>query len=191
MPNEEIDLERERWKAELPLRQREVALKEEKHKLKKDKHNQSGFRDPLVLAILAAAIAALGNLVATLYTGYSQRQLESDKAKYANAAEDDKFKKSLSVEETKSEAARILEVIKTHPDKAAENLEFLVETALIGDARREPIIRYLSKTKTWRGSFAAGYRHSTRSLRSSSFQAARQCYYVRSWQSYRVSFCSG
>jgi hypothetical protein len=54
---------------------------------------------------------------------------------------------------SKSEAARILEVVKTtDPDKAAANLKFLAETGLIADAEiRKQIEVYLEKRKPGEG----------------------------------------
>jgi hypothetical protein len=68
-----------------------------------------------VLAVLAAAVAALGNGAAALIASSTTQQ----------------------VEETKAEAARILEIIKTgDPDRAASNLEFLLELGLISEPNR-------------------------------------------------------
>lgn len=95
--------EREKWEAERRFREREISLKEREQATSK-------WRTPLVVAIYAAAIAAAGNAVVAFTNGVFQRQLEGQK----------------------SEQARILEMIKTgDPDKAAENLRFLLDAGLI------------------------------------------------------------
>jgi len=65
-----------------------------------------------------------------------------------------KAEQSRVLEEGKAEAARILEVIKTgnDPEKAAENLKFLVDTGLISDAgRRKNIQAFLDSRKPGQG----------------------------------------
>lgn len=62
------------------------------------------------MAILAATLAAVGNAIVAVVNGLEQRQLERQKG----------------------EETRILEMIKTgDPDKAAENLKFLLDSGLI------------------------------------------------------------
>ena len=130
-----LDFEREKWRGEYELRKREIEIKEQEA-------SRSRWSSPLVLAVLAAAIAALGNAAATLLTGREQIELETTKAAQAR-----------NTEETKAEAARILEMIKTgDPDKAAENLKFLVEAGLISDAlRRASIEKFLTERKAGQG----------------------------------------
>lgn len=112
-------LEHDKWEAEKIFRRREIEIKEREQDtkeaevaLKQQEHAASQWRNPLVVAIFAAAIAALGNAIVAFTSGAFQRQLEAQK----------------------SEQARILEMIKTgDPDKAAENLKFLLEAGLIAD----------------------------------------------------------
>ena len=86
-----------------------------KIELKERDTSRSRWSSPLVLAVLAAAVAAAGNALVTWLNGQQARDLE----------------------ETKAEAARILEVIKTNDtEKAAANLKFLVDAGLISDANR-------------------------------------------------------
>jgi hypothetical protein len=110
------EFEREKWRSEYELRKREVELKERDA-------SRSRWSSPVVLALLAAAIAGLGNAAAIWLNGRQASDLE----------------------ETKAEAARILEVIRTdNPDKAAVNLKFLVDAGLISnDARRADIQKFL------------------------------------------------
>jgi len=112
--------EREKWEREVAfkekdftLKERDYLLKEAELELKKQEHAAAGWKSPLVVAILAASIAALGNAWVTMTNGRLQLRLEDQKA----------------------EQARILEMIKTgDPDKAAVNLKFLLDAKLISKA---------------------------------------------------------
>jgi hypothetical protein len=131
-----LEFEREKWRNEFELRKRELVLKEREA-------SRSRWSSPLVLAVLAAAMAGLGNASAIWLNGMEQRKLETEKAEQAR-----------NIEETKAEAARILEVIKTgnDPDKAAENLKFLVDAGLISDEyRRKSIQVFLDTRKAGQG----------------------------------------
>ncbi|MGO4127937.1 M15 family metallopeptidase [Inquilinus sp. YAF38] len=127
--------EREKWEAEHRLREREVALQERdlaaREQEAASKSRQAAWTNPLVIAVLAAALAAAGNATVALINGSLQLRLE----------------------ETKAEAARILEVIKTgDPDKAAENLDFLLKAGLIADeARRADLERFLNQRQPGQG----------------------------------------
>lgn len=111
--------ERERWVAEQRFKERELSVSERRATLaqqeldlKAREHVASGWRNPVVVAILAATLAGVGNAIVAYTNGSLQRDLEI----------------------TKAEHARMLEMIKTgDADKAAENLRFLVDTGLIGD----------------------------------------------------------
>lgn len=112
-------LEHQRWKEERGFREREVAVREREQQSKEAElalsqkmQAASRWRSPVVVAILAAAVAATGNAVVAYSNNSAQRSLEAQK----------------------SEQARILEVIKTgSPDKAAANLRFLLQAGLIND----------------------------------------------------------
>jgi hypothetical protein len=94
-----------------------------------------------MFALLAATIAALGNAGVTWLNGELQRQLERERAA-----------DNRNLEENKSEAARVLEMIKTNdPDKAAINLNFLVEAHLISDPKRAELQKYLQERKPGQG----------------------------------------
>lgn len=106
--NDELALKRR----ETVVKEREVAVKEGELKLKRDDAASSAWRSPLVLSVLGAALAAAGNAGISFFNAKQQRELE----------------------DRKSEQARILEMIKTgSPDKAADNLQFLVDAGLITD----------------------------------------------------------
>jgi hypothetical protein len=104
-----LEFEREKWRGEYELREREIKVKEREA-------SRSRWSSPLVLALLAAAIGAFGNAVAMWLNGRAQHDLETTKAEQARV-----------LEEGKAEATRILEMIKTgDPEKAADNLKFLL-----------------------------------------------------------------
>jgi len=124
----ELSFEQQKWRDEYQLKKKELDLKEQVQ-------NESRWSNPLVVAILAAALAGISNAIVAVINGKEQRQIEKDRAD-----------ESLRVEENRSEATRILEMIKTgEPDKAAANLQFLLDTGLIRDTQRATQIqRYLS-----------------------------------------------
>jgi hypothetical protein len=126
--------EREKWAAEHQLKKDELALKGRELDIRERESRRARWSNPLVLAIAGAALAAVGNIVATYYTGVQQRDTEAVK----HRAEQER-------ERERSESQLILEVIRTaNPDKAAENLAFLVRTSLINDrVRREAISKYV------------------------------------------------
>src|SRR5262245_56309250 len=105
---ERFDFEQEKWRAETAMRTREVSAKE------RDTAS-SQWRSPLVVAVLAAAAAALGNAVVAVVNGSQQVTLENSKA----------------------ESARILEMTKTgSTEAAANNLNFLLDAGLITEPDR-------------------------------------------------------
>lgn len=89
------------------------------------------WSNPLVIAIMAGALAALGNAVVAVINGGQQ----------------------VALEDRKSEQSRILKVIETgDTERAAENLRFLLETGLIEDQRyRDKLTSFLSTRKTGQG----------------------------------------
>src|SRR3569833_2569545 len=110
------------------LREREVEIRQKEVA-------SSGWRSPLVVAIMAATLAGIGNASVALVNGYFQRNLESDKANQAR-----------NLELMKTEQARILEKIKTgEEEKAASNLSFLLKSHLITNEKtRADLIQYLN-----------------------------------------------
>jgi hypothetical protein len=121
---DQLEFEREKWRGEYDLRKRELELKERDAA-------RSQWSSPLVIAVSAAAVAGLFNAGIAWVNGMQAR----------------------TVEETKGEAARILEVIRTdNPDKAAVNLKFLVDAGLISDAgRRKNIQAFLDHRAAGQG----------------------------------------
>ena len=103
MELKKLDFDREKFA-------REVELKEKEFNLKISTEQKSFFKNQLYITILVAIIGLTGNAIVAYVNNNSQ----------------------LRIEKRKAEAARILEVIKTaDPDKAATNLEFLLETGLV------------------------------------------------------------
>lgn len=141
-----LALDREKWQTEDAIRREALALK-------RTELNRSRWVNPLVIAIFAAAVAALGNAGVTLVSSDRQIKLEREKAQITHDLNSEQSSTSLNLEKSKAEAARILEVVKTNdPDKAAENLKFLVDTGLIADPNvRQQLQTYLDKRKPGEG----------------------------------------
>lgn len=95
-----------------------------------------------MLAVLGATLAGLANLAVAWKTGRDQLELAQNK----NAEEK-------SIEETKAESARILEIVKaSDPDRAAQNLAFLLDSGLITSQNlKDRIAAYLEKRKGGQG----------------------------------------
>ena len=130
-----LDLEREKWQAEKAFREREIGLKEREQTL-------TSWTNPLTVAVAVAAVAWVGNVIATSWSSRMQRVLEEEKAR-----------QQLQLEGSKAESERILEMIKTgDPDKAASNLEFLLDAGLIvSDDRVARLRDYLAKRRPGSG----------------------------------------
>jgi hypothetical protein len=125
------DFEQEKWRTEVDFRRRELELKERGQtnqdadiELKRKDQASSAWRNPLIVAIFAAAVAAAGNSIVTGINGNLQRDLETKK-----------YDSELQLERSKSESNRILEMIKTgNTEIAAANLEFLLKSGLVTDS---------------------------------------------------------
>ncbi len=127
-PEVRLASEREKWAAERDLLVRELVLKE-RDQISADAETglrgvelaRSRWSNPLTVAILFVAIAGFGNAAVTIINGRLQRSLEQQKDSQQRTLED-----------SKAEAARILEVIKVgDPDRAATNVKFLLQVGLI------------------------------------------------------------
>jgi len=112
--------DREKWAADLRLRimefklkKREQATRANETALRQKEFERTRWTNPLVVAILAAAIAGILNLIAVSVNDFMQRGIEAQKA----------------------ESARILEMIKTdNTEQAATNLGFLLDTGLVANS---------------------------------------------------------
>jgi S1-C subfamily serine protease len=148
-----LEFEKAKWKDEIRFRQQEMDLRAKETEIKfketeiklKEQQNASEkltfdqaearrnrWTNPLVVAVFAAAVAAAGNAIVALLNGSAQR----------------------ATEQVKDDQALILESIKANsdPDKAATNLKFLVETALISNSdRRTEIETFLKNRKQGEG----------------------------------------
>lgn len=140
-PKVDPPTERERFEAESRHKERELDLREREA-------DRARWTTPLIVAIAGAVIAAIGNILAILYTGTDQRQLERIRNDATTAIERSKAEAQIELEASKAEAQLILDVIKGLPDKrqASANLDFLVQTNLITRQKtREGIAAYVSK----------------------------------------------
>jgi hypothetical protein len=133
----EEPLSEERWAFERSMREREMALAERRleHEMFAG-GKREGWANPLVVAVLAAAVAAGGNAVVSYVEGEQSRELEALQAKETRA-----------LEETRAEYARIQAMLETNdPDTAAENLRFLVEIGLVSNEEmRARLANFLEK----------------------------------------------
>lgn len=127
-----------KWEAEKAFREREIVVEERELEareaeidLKRKELAASQWSNPLIVAILAASIAAIGGAAVALVNDISNRQIETQTA----------------------EDARILEMIKTgNPDRAADNLDFLLHAGLIANAEtRTKIQDFLRDRKAGSG----------------------------------------
>lgn len=134
--------EQKKWDDEVRLRSRELDIKNNEVQAAVCTAAQSRWTSPLVVAIFAAALAGLGNAGVAWINGSSSLSLEASK-----------HDEEQTIEETRAEAARILEVVKTgSPDKAAENLGFLLEAGLITNkARSDALTAYIRRRKGGEG----------------------------------------
>jgi len=117
LEGDKLELERQKWSADVELRKaglevsrQEQATKQGELELKRAELARSKWNSPLVVGIMAAALAGVANAAVTGINDYLQRTTEREK----------------------SEDGRILEMIKTGDTKtAANNLQFLADTGLI------------------------------------------------------------
>ncbi len=124
-----LDLDEKKAEQEYQLRLREIGLKEAEDR-------RSRWSSPLVLSIIAAAIAAAGNGYISWLNGANQLAIESTR----NASQ-------RAIEQEKAEAARILEATKSSsPKDAASKLKFLIEVGLVADPNRQAAVEaYISE----------------------------------------------
>jgi hypothetical protein len=127
----------ERWAFECRMRERELALQERRleHEMKSGVKKDS-WASPLVVAVLAAAVAAAGNAIVSYVEGEQSRELEAFQAEQTRV-----------LEAERAEYARIQEMLETgDPDTAAENLRFLIAVGLVTDeAMRDRLNSFLEE----------------------------------------------
>lgn len=130
LSRQQLELDIELKRAELASRQADNELRREDHALKLREARASNWRNPLVVAVLAAAVAATGNAVVAYLNNSNLQQ----------------------VEERKGQSSLILEAIKTgDPDKASVNLQLLLDAGLISDSRADAIRAYLRNRRPGTG----------------------------------------
>jgi Protein of unknown function (DUF3616) len=131
----QLALEREKFEVDTDLRKRELELKLLEAR-------RSRWLNPLVLAVVGATLATIGNGVVTWMGGSYQRELDDTRARTAQTAQNENNKQQLALESFKAESLRILEVTKTsNPDLAAENLKFLLHSGLIANEQTAKKLR--------------------------------------------------
>ncbi|MCP1546991.1 MULTISPECIES: hypothetical protein [Methylorubrum] len=107
--------------AEADTKARELELKERELEIRSRELKFARFYNPWTVALVAAIFGLLGNSIIQARNAKNQRRLEIDK-----------YSGNREIEEYRSEAARILEMIKTQdPAKAKTNLKFLVSSGLV------------------------------------------------------------
>jgi hypothetical protein len=120
--DDQLEFEREKWRDERLLREQELELKKKETELKEKESKRSVLTSPVAVALLG--------VTAAIFTSAGANLTQTWVASRTNSAQ-------VELEKTKAEHARISEVLKT--DKAAKNLQFLVETELIENPLREKV----------------------------------------------------
>lgn len=138
MKNHEENLdysEDDRWHADFELKKMDLNLKRQEIEIKLRDQERSRWTNPLVVAILAGAIAGIFN-AGVAYWNF-QKNLQSTERSAFNAQ---------LIEKNKAEASRILSAIDVPPDQASANLRFLLETKLIRDQQTvQGLTEYLDR----------------------------------------------
>jgi len=107
----------------LEVREEEVSVRERLVELREKDSQRSTWRDPLFLAIVAAVVGLLGNVVVTLVQGHENRDAQTAKSNLDRDADDRKARSDL-----------ILRAIKTDDtDASKKNLDFLIQTSILSD----------------------------------------------------------
>jgi hypothetical protein len=139
------DLERQKWADECNFRDRELQLRaREQNRLndelifKREEAARSRWFNPLLIAVVAAFLAALGNAAVSLMSGWTAQDIQRDN----NRAQ-------LDLEDFKAESGRLLEVIKTNndPDRAAVNISFLLDAGLIKNQNTAAYLKQFLATR--------------------------------------------
>jgi hypothetical protein len=125
-----LELDEKKAEQEYQIRLKEIELKEAEN-------HRSRWSSPLVLSIIAASIAAVGNGYISLLNGDNQQRIEATR----NAS-------LKEIEQEKAEAARILEATKAaSPEEAAKKIRFLIDVGLISDPNRQAALEAYIKPK--------------------------------------------
>jgi poly(3-hydroxybutyrate) depolymerase len=155
-----LAFEREKWTAEAAIRQHELDIKEREQRrldaessAKLKEMRRSRWTNPLVLAVLGAGLAAFGNFAVSWMNGIEQRNLETTRGEETLNVQEQNNKAQQGLEEFKADSARLLQMIGTNdPDKAAENLQFLLDAGLISNAHTRTLLKeFLANRKPGKG----------------------------------------
>jgi hypothetical protein len=119
---ENLKLEEKKFEKESGFRDREIRVAEEDVQLRKDESKKPAWRDPIFVAVLAASIGFLGNVVVASIQGYYSHKQLQDKA-----ADDEHLARE------NADSALILEASKGDYQTRANNLRSLVDLGLISD----------------------------------------------------------
>lgn len=110
---------------------REVQVKERELAHRIAEAEKNAWKSPIVVAVFAAAIGAIGNAVITYYSSFLDRQSAADE-----------YERSVELADRAAEQERILEMIKIGgPDQVKNNLGFLMDAGLVIDADTVKSIR--------------------------------------------------
>ncbi|WP_293973514.1 hypothetical protein [Sphingomonas sp.] len=116
----------------MTIAEREQKLKEDDLQLRRQEAGRARWLNPILVGVFAAFVAALANVAVAWWNGRSQRELDRIRANDNLTLEQEKFRSELELHARQAESARILEMIKTgDPDKASDNMSFLVKIGLI------------------------------------------------------------
>jgi hypothetical protein len=115
IPASEPSIEERRFQAETTSRNQELALREREVAVKEEDSRRSRWLSPMVIALLAAAVGLLGNVVVATLNNQASQQLER----------------------LRSQSNLVLEAIKTGDQPGAcRNLVFFVALGLLHDQNR-------------------------------------------------------
>src|ERR1700722_17752872 len=124
---------------ELEIKKTELEIK----RLELKNGPTSIWRNPAILATLAAANVGIATALVTFFVATNQTKFGNYKLSAQLQLDSKKYESQLALDKQKNAASVILEMIKTgDPDRAAENLRFLIEAGLVED-RDGRIIKYL------------------------------------------------
>ena len=111
--------------AEAKVDDHELANQFPQDKIEQTKPEKNSNLTPILIAVWTAVVAAFGNGAVSWFNGQETCKLESEKA----------------------QSAVILEVVKTSPDRAANNLAILVDIGVINEEQTSKRLREYLKTR--------------------------------------------
>lgn len=125
-----LELEEKKVTQDHEIRLKEIELKEKEGR-------RSRWANPLVISIVAATIAAAGNVYVSWLNGSNRLAVEATR----NASQKE-------IEREKAESARILEATKaSNPEDVEKRIKFLINIGLISDLNRQAALEDYIKPK--------------------------------------------